>query len=261
MRAEILESDAFALQKTEHRTQFFFRIHRLMHEKTTHKRTIRSFVRRTGRLTPSQQKALQEQWPEFGIEHGLGLLRLDEIFGRAAPVVLEIGFGNGETLVQQATENPDKDYIGIEVHEPGVGHCLLKARDAGIDNLRLLIHDAIEVLTNQIPLDSLSRVNLYFPDPWPKKRHHKRRIVQQDFLALIADRLKAGGTLNIATDWAGYAEHIDEVLSQSDRFTCTERREHYGEQPLDRPRTKFERRGLKKGHRICDWCLTKLTNN
>lgn len=240
---------------------FFFRIRRLMQEKKTHRRTIRSFVRRTGRLTPSQQKALEELWPLFGIGYDLELLVPQDIFGRAGPLVLEIGFGNGETLVQQASENPDKNYIGIEVHEPGVGHCLLKARDAGIDNLRLLIHDAIEVLTNQIPLDSLSRVNLYFPDPWPKKRHHKRRIVQHDFLDLIADRLKEGGTLNVATDWVGYAEHIDEVISRSDRFTCTDRREHDGEQPLDRPRTKFERRGLKKGHRICDWCFTKSANS
>ena len=226
-----------------------------------HKRSIRSFVRRAGRLTPSQQKALEELWPTFGIEYGDDLLNLESAFGRAAAVVLEIGFGNGDTLVQQATENPDRNYIGIEVHEPGVGHCLLKARDANINNLRLIIHDAIEVLTNQIPLESLSRLNLYFPDPWPKKRHHKRRIVQHDFLGLIAARLKAGGTLNVATDWAGYAEHIDEILSQSDRFTCTERREHDGEQPLDRPRTKFERRGLKKGHRIWDWCFTKATNS
>lgn len=228
-----------------------------MQEEITHKRTIRSFVRRTGRLTPSQEKALEELWPAFGIDYGVDLLNLEEIFGRATAVVLEIGFGNGETLVQQAAENQDKDYIGIEVHEPGVGHCLLKTRDAGINNLRLVVHDAIDVLAHQVPPESLSRINLYFPDPWPKKRHHKRRIVQADFLNLIADRLAAGGTLNIATDWAAYAEYIDEVLSRSDHFTCTERREHDGEQPLDRPQTKFERRGLKKGHRIFDWCFTK----
>ena len=231
-----------------------------MQEKTTHKRTIRSFVRRAGRLTPSQQRALEELWPIFGLDNGADFLDLEGVFGNAAPIVLEIGFGNGDTLVQQATENPDKNYIGIEVHEPGVGHCLLQARDANISNLRLIVHDAIEVLTNQIPLESLSRVNLYFPDPWPKKRHHKRRIVQHDFLSLIAARLEAGGTLNVATDWAAYAEHIDEIIAQSDRFFCSERYQHDGEQPLDRPRTKFERRGLKKGHRICDWCFTKSAN-
>jgi len=227
----------------------------------THKRPIRSFVRRTGRQTPSQQKALEAFWPVLGIEYTNEELNLAAVFGREAPTVVEIGFGNGATLVQQATENPDLNYIGIEVHEPGVGHCLLKATEAEISNLRLVMHDAIDVLTQQIPLVSLSRVNLYFPDPWPKKRHHKRRIVQHDFLKLIADRLQEHGTLNIATDWANYAEHIDQVLDESDRFICTSRREHDGDQPLDRPRTKFELRGLKKGHRICDWIFTKYTKN
>jgi tRNA (guanine-N7-)-methyltransferase len=227
--------------------------------KETHRRPIRSFVRRTGRQTPSQQKALEAYWPVLGIEYKTEQLDFSAVFGREAPNIVEIGFGNGDTLVRQATENPDSNYIGIEVHEPGIGHCLLKATEAGITNLRLLMHDAIDVLEQQIPLRSLLRVNLYFPDPWPKKRHHKRRIVQHEFLELIADRLQDGGTLNIATDWANYAEHIDEVLAESDRFSCTSRREHDGDQPLDRPRTKFERRGLKKGHRICDWILTKHT--
>lgn len=226
-----------------------------------HKRPIRSFVRRTGRQTPSQQKALETFWPLLGIEYKAEPLDLVDIFGREAPTVVEIGFGNGDTLVQQASENPDKNYIGIDVHEPGVGHCLLKANEAGISNLRLLMHDAIDVLTQQIPLGSLSRINLYFPDPWPKKRHHKRRIVQHSFLALIADRLQDDGSLHIATDWANYAEHIDAVLTESDLFVCSLRREHDGDQPLDRPRTKFEARGLKKGHRICDWKFTKSTKN
>ena len=234
---------------------------RFNNEQETHRRPIRSFVRRTGRLTPSQQKALEALWPVLGIEYSTEQLDLGAVFGREAPTIVEIGFGNGDTLVQQASENPDKNYIGIEVHEPGVGHCLLKATEAGVSNLRLLMHDAIDVLAQQIPLASLSRVNLYFPDPWPKKRHHKRRIVQQDFLELIADRLQDDGTLNIATDWANYAEHIDAVLAQSDRFTCTLRREHDGDQPLDRPRTKFELRGLRKGHRIYDWIFTRFTKN
>lgn len=220
-------------------------------------RTVRSFVRRAGRLTPSQQRALEELWPAMGLEHGPATLDFDAIFGRHAPVVLEIGFGNGETLVEQALDHPGKDFVGIEVHEPGVGHCLLKAEEAGISNLRVIMHDAIEVLQQQVPAGSLSRVNLYFPDPWPKKRHHKRRIVQPAFLDLIAERLVPGGTLHIATDWADYAGHIDEVMAASDRFSCAERRVHDGEQPLDRPQTKFERRGLKRGHRITDWCFTR----
>ena len=229
-----------------------------MSETESRKRTVRSFVRRAGRLTTSQQRALLELWPVYGVDFGEARLDISGLFGRSAPVVLEIGFGNGETLVEQAASNPDKDFIGIEVHEPGVGHCLLKAEQAGIRNLRVIMHDAIEVLTSQIPIGALSRINLYFPDPWPKKRHHKRRIVQDGFVELVADRLTDGGTLNIATDWANYAEHIDEVISHLDRFVCSERREHDGDAPLDRPQTKFERRGLRKGHRIVDWRFRKL---
>jgi tRNA (guanine-N7-)-methyltransferase len=226
-----------------------------MNETNPHKRTIRSFVRRAGRITPSQQRAFETLWPVYGLEYAEEPLDFAAIFERSAPVVLEIGFGNGETLVEQAATMPDCDFVGIEVHEPGIGHCMLKAEEAGITNLRLINHDAMEVLVHQVPLHSLSRLNLYFPDPWPKKRHHKRRIIAPRFLDLVADRLTEGGTLNIATDWANYAEHIDEVLSQAHRFTCAERREHDGDQPLDRPQTKFERRGLKKGHRIHDWCF------
>ena len=227
-------------------------------DRTIRKRTIRSFVRRAGRMTASQQRALDELWPVFGVDYDESLLKFEELFGRRADVVLEIGFGNGETLVEQAAAAPEKDFVGIEVHEPGVGHCLLKAQEAGIRNLRLIAHDAIEVLRHQVPAGSLSRLNLYFPDPWPKKRHHKRRIVRPDFLDLVADRLAPGGALHIATDWANYAEHIDETLSQTARFTCAERREHDGDEPLDRPQTKFERRGLRKGHRIFDWCYLRL---
>ena len=229
-----------------------------MTDRNIRKRTIRSFVRRAGRMTTSQQRALDELWPSFGVDFDEAALDYEALFGRRADVVLEIGFGNGETLVEQAAAAPARDFIGIEVHEPGVGRCMLKAEEAGISNLRLVMHDAIEVLRHQVPARSLSRLNLYFPDPWPKKRHHKRRIVQPAFLDLVADRLQAGGRLNIATDWANYAEHIDEVLGQSDRFTCAERREHDGDRPLDRPQTKFERRGLRKGHRIFDWSFLRL---
>lgn len=247
-------------QKSLQPAMIFFTIRRLMHDEKVHLRPIRSFVRRAGRITPSQRQALFGLWPTMGLEYGDEAFDFEAIFGRVAPVVLEIGFGDGETLVQQAAENPDKDYLGIEVHEPGVGHCLLKSRDAGVGNLRLVMHDAIDVLLHQVPFASLARVNLYFPDPWPKKRHHKRRIIQDGFLNLIADRLAQGGTLNIATDWADYAAHIDDVFSGSELFSRTERREHGGERPLDRPQTKFERRGLKRGYSICDWCFTKSAN-
>ena len=221
-------------------------------------RTIRSFVRRAGRLTSSQARALEELWPSMGIDYSAAALDLTAEFGRKVPVVLEIGFGNGETLVQTAAARPELDFLGIEVHEPGVGHCLLRAHDAGVRNLRLIRRDALEVLKQQIAPASLSRVNLYFPDPWPKKRHHKRRIVQPAFLDLVADRLEPGGALHIATDWANYAEHINEMLDEFGRFDCVERREHGGDLPLDRPETKFERRGLTKGHRIYDWRFVRL---
>ena len=231
-----------------------------MPENDRRKRRIRSFVRRAGRITTSQQRALDELWPRYGLEYAAEPLDFETVFGRSAPVVVEIGFGNGETLVAQAAANPDRDHLGIEVHEPGVGHCLLRAEEAGVDNVRIIAHDAIEVLGRQVPRSSVSRLNLYFPDPWPKKRHHKRRIVQDAFVELVAERLIDGGTLNIATDWADYAEHIDEVLARSDRFICIERRQHDGEAPFDRPQTKFERRGLGKGHRIVDWCFRCLGN-
>ena len=222
------------------------------------KRPIRSFVRRAGRLTPSQQRAREELWPVYGIDPRAAPLDLGTVFGRSAPVVLEIGFGNGDTLVQQAAAHPDFDFLGVEVHEPGIGHCLIAAREAGVNNLRLIADDAVDVLREQIPRGSISRINLYFPDPWPKKRHHKRRLVQPAFLELCAEALAAGGTLHIATDWAHYAEHIDTMLAASARFACAERREHDGDRPLDRPVTKFERRGLREGHRICDWRCKKI---
>lgn len=228
-----------------------------MSETPIFRRTIRSFVRRTGRMTVSQERALEELWPRYGIDYENSPLDLQKIFGRDADRILEIGFGNGDTLVLAATDNPDQDFIGVEVHEPGVGHCLIQANQADIDNLRVISHDAIEVLQNQVPDAALARINLLFPDPWPKKRHHKRRIIQPSFLTLAADKLQAGGTLHIATDWEDYAEHIDEVLELSKDFELAERKEHSGDSPLDRHTTKFETRGLRKGHRIWDWRFQK----
>ena len=204
-------------------------------------------------MTSSQERALEELWPAYGIDFSDHLVDFDKLFGRSAGRVLEIGFGNGDTLVQAAVESPELDFIGIEVHEPGIGHCMLMARDAGISNLRIIAHDAMEVLRDQIGTAALVRINLLFPDPWPKKRHHKRRIVQAPFLSLAANRLAPGGALHIATDWAGYAEHIDDAMAQNGEFKLAERREHSGDQPLDRHTTKFERRGLRRGHRIWDW--------
>ena len=202
-------------------------------------------------MTPSQQKALDELMPQVGIAYSAKPLDLHKNFGRAASVVFEIGFGNGETLVQQAKENPGQDYLGIEVHEPGIGHCLLMAREAGISNLRLIAHDAIEVLEQQIPLDSLQRINLYFPDPWPKKRHHKRRIVQPAFLDKVARALRPGGMLHMATDWVPYAEHMAEMTDGCEWF---EKDGGTGTPQAfaGRPQTKFERRGMRLGHEVRD---------
>ncbi len=221
------------------------------------RKTVRSFVRRTGRLTASQRRALDTLWPRFGIDATSSPLDFAAMFGREAPRILEIGFGNGDTLVELAAASPEYDFLGIEVHEPGLGHCLIAIEQAGIDNLRLISADAMEVLEHGIPANSLARINLYFPDPWPKKRHHKRRIVQARFLELCRAALRRGGELRIATDWADYAEHIDSTLEDCAAFDCTERRVHGGDRPLDRPVTKFERRGRARGHRIWDWCFVR----
>jgi tRNA (guanine-N7-)-methyltransferase len=208
-------------------------------------RPIRSFVRRAGRLTVAQERALAELWPRYGLDYTPHPLDLDTIFGRRAPRIVEIGFGNGEALATMAAAAPDEDFIGIEVHEPGVGHCLLRIEALGLGNVRLVCHDAIEVLQHQLPPGSLAAVHLFFPDPWPKKRHHKRRIVQPDFVALVADRLEAGGILHVATDWPEYAEHMAAVVAASGRFG-----------PADpasgRPRTRFQARGERLGHPIWD---------
>ena len=173
--------------------------------------------------------------------------------------MLEIGFGNGESLVEQAKRNPGLNFLGIEVHLPGVGHCLLHIESEGVSNVRLISQDAIDVLQHRLPDSALARLNLYFPDPWPKKRHHKRRLIQVGFLELIARKLGPHGEFFIATDWANYAQHIDEVIGLIDAFDVINRREHAGELPIDRPNTKFERRGLGKGHKIWDWQLRKIS--
>jgi len=221
------------------------------------KRTIRSYVRRTGRITQAQHRALKELWPQYGIEFSNNRIDLDEVFGRSAEQILEIGFGNGESLVHEAAENPDIDYLGLEVQEPGIGQCLVAAHEAGLTDLRIIRHDAVEVLQHQIADGALTRINLLFPDPWPKKRHHKRRIVQEPFLQLAASKLVTGGALHIATDWENYAEQIDELSAQSAHFSLSERRKHRGSEPLDRQTTKFENRGLREGHSIWDWRLLK----
>ena len=220
-------------------------------------RTIRSFVRRAGRLTDSQKRALAELGPSLIVKYAEEHVSYSDVFGRVAPVVLEIGFGNGETLVEQAASDAGRDYIGIEVHEPGVGHCLLKADEADVGNLRIIMHDAVEVLVHQVPQASLDRLNLYFPDPWPKKRHHKRRIVQDRFVELVADRLCDGGAFHVATDWENYAEQMMDVLTTAEGLTNTCPPGEFAPRPDFRPLTKFELRGERLGHGVWDLLFTR----
>jgi tRNA (guanine-N7-)-methyltransferase len=213
---------------------------------------VKSYVKREGRLTKGQEKALVDYWPTMGIDYADAPLSLSDVFGRTAPVVVEIGFGMGKSLVEMAAASPDKDFIGIEVHRPGVGACLSDAGDQGVENLRVMEHDAVEVLKNMIPDGSLSRLQLFFPDPWHKKRHHKRRIVQSEFAELVRTKLAIGGCFHMATDWEAYAEHMAEVMNNAPGYTNTAEEGDYVPRPEYRPITKFETRGQKLGHGVWD---------
>ena len=215
-------------------------------------RRIRSFVRREGRLTRGQDRALQELWPVMGVEFRDEMLDLGKLFGREAPVVLEIGFGMGKSLVEMAAAAPEKNFIGIEVHRPGVGACLTSAQEAGITNLRLFCHDAVEVLGQMIPDQSIDTLQLFFPDPWHKLRHHKRRIVQPAFVQMLRPKLKIGGVFHMATDWENYAEYMVEVMSVAEGFANTVTDGVYAPRPDSRPLTKFEQRGHRLGHGVWD---------
>ncbi len=195
---------------------------------------------------------MDELFPRFGIEAGDGVLDLDAIFGRQAPRILEIGFGNGESLAEIANQHPQNDYLGIEVHRPGVGHLLMKVEELGLTNLRVMCEDAVEILEKQLPDASLDGLYLFFPDPWHKKRHHKRRQVQPAWAQLVRRKLKLGGRLHMATDWENYAEHMLEVLSAAEGFTNTSASGDYVPKPDYRPETKFERRGQRLGHGVWD---------
>lgn len=217
-----------------------------------HLRQVRSFVRRQGRLTKGQERALEQFWPIYGIEYSAQSIDFEKIFGRSAPVVLEVGFGNGESLVAMAQSMPEKDFIGIEVHRPGVGNILIQIEETGITNLRVMCHDAVEVLEQQIPDVSLAQFQLFFPDPWHKKRHHKRRIVQPKFLDLLARKLTQGGIIHMATDWEDYAIHMMGTLSAHPQFSNTLPGDDYAPRPDYRPVTRFEQRGHRLGHGVWD---------
>jgi tRNA (guanine-N7-)-methyltransferase len=217
-----------------------------------HMRKVRSFVRRPGRATAAQRRALTELLPRYGVGAADGRLDLAALFGRAAPRVLDIGFGDGEALVTNALNNHGVDYVGVEVHEPGIGHLLLLLEQAGAGNVRVIARDAAEVLPQLIGDASFDAVDLLFPDPWPKKRHHKRRLVQPPFVAEIARVLKRGGFLHVATDWADYARHTREVVAENARFIAIDAADLHDDPLALRPPTKFERRGRRLGHEVVD---------
>lgn len=226
-------------------------------EQPTYMRRIRSFVLREGRLTKAQQHALENYWPNYGLDYQTKAFDLLQVFGRDNHRVLEIGFGMGQSLVQMAAAAPEKDFIGIEVHRPGVGACLATAQAEGITNIKLIQHDAVEVLEHSIADNSLDTVQLFFPDPWHKKRHHKRRIVQPEFVQLVLRKLKPSGIFHMATDWQDYAEQMLEVMQQAPGYSNMSANNDYVARPEHRPLTKFEQRGQRLGHGVWDLMYKK----
>jgi tRNA (guanine-N7-)-methyltransferase len=218
------------------------------------KRSIRSFVRRGGRLTPSQRHAIETYWPQYGIEFQQDMPTLPDGF---AALKLEIGIGNGDALIHMASRDRDSLYLGVEVHEPGIGRCLNNTEKLQLNNLRLIKHDAIEVLEQMIDANQLDRILLFFPDPWHKKRHHKRRIVNRRFRDLASSVLKPGGAIHVATDWQDYAESIAEQFLDDDRFVNMGDANGHIERPDYRPLTRFEQRGLRLGHGVWDLLFNK----
>lgn len=221
-------------------------------------RRIRSFVRRQGRLTKGQQLALDQYWPVMGVEYQPAPLDMTALFGRDSPLVLEIGFGMGASLVTMAQNNPQQNFLGIEVHAPGVGACLASAKEAGVENLRVMCHDAVEVLEHMIPDNSLRMVQLFFPDPWHKARHNKRRIVQAPFAELVHRKLKLGGVFHMATDWEDYATHMLEVMNSVAGYVNQSATQDYVPRPETRPLTKFEQRGQRLGHGVWDLMFERV---
>jgi tRNA (guanine-N7-)-methyltransferase len=223
-------------------------------------RSIRSFVIRAGRMTDGQARALEDLWPLYGVDFRPEPLNLDAVFGRSAPRMLEIGFGAGEALLSFAQAHPEVDCLGIEVHRPGAGRLLLEARNAGLTNIHVSTHDAVEVLKQQLKPASLDRVHIFFPDPWHKKRHHKRRLIQAPFIDLMARVIKPGGSLHLATDWEHYAQQMLEVLNAHAAFDNTAGDAGFVPRSDDRPLTRFERRGHRLGHGVWDLSYVRTEN-
>lgn len=215
-------------------------------------RRIRSYVRREGRLTPGQQRALDQLWAQYGIDPPAVAVDPVTLFDRPAPLTLEIGFGNGDYLLHRCQQQPERNFIGIEVHRPGVGRLLDRAGKAGLSNLRVACWDAVEVLRDWFAGPCLDELLIQFPDPWHKKRHHKRRLVQPEFVRLLCERLATGGRLRLATDWANYAEHMLDVLRAEPQLSNRAEDDGFVARPEDRPITRFEARGHRLGHEVFD---------
>jgi tRNA (guanine-N7-)-methyltransferase len=222
------------------------------------RRQVRSYVLRAGRITTAQARALKELWPKYGVDFSPHVADLNVIFGRVASRLLEIGFGNGEVLTTVAAQRRDWDCLGIEVHQPGVGRALLQAESAELSNLRVFRHDAIEVLERRIADESFDEIFIFFPDPWPKKRHHKRRLIQRPFAELLTSKLRRGGTLRLATDWQPYAEQMRDVLDARAALSNCAGQAGYADRPSIRPLTRFERRGQRLGHGVWDLEYRKI---
>jgi tRNA (guanine-N7-)-methyltransferase len=220
------------------------------------RRPIRSYTLRQGRMTEAQRKALETLWPIYGLEPGQSLDAL-AAFGREAPIIVEIGFGNGGTLAQMAAARPDLNFVGIEVHRPGVGHLLLRLREMELTNVRVHCADATEILARDVADAGLAGIHLFFPDPWPKKRHNKRRLVNPDFIRLAARKLKQGGIFHAATDWENYAQQILSVLEGCKEMENAAGENAYSPRPPHRPLTKFESRGQRLGHGVWDLVFTR----
>ncbi len=221
-------------------------------------RKVRSFVLRTGRLSDYQRDMMNNNWANLGLDYQNTPFNFEQIFGNNNPVVLEIGFGMGRSLVEMAEQNPDRNYIGIEVHTPGVGACIAYALEKGVKNLRVICHDATEILRDAIADGSLGGLQLYFPDPWQKAKHHKRRIVQPEFITRVLTKLGDNGFIHFATDWENYAEHMLEVLRQFDKeLRNTSETNDFIPRPDFRPLTKFEERGYRLGHGVWDLYFVK----
>ena len=221
-------------------------------------RKIRSFVKREGRLTKAQARALELHWDTFGLNHSDGKIDPKLVFANDNPIVLEIGFGMGKSLVEMARNAPELNFIGIEVHRPGVGACIALAEEQEVTNLKVYEHDAIEILADCIPDSTLTRVQLFFPDPWHKKKHHKRRIVQADFVETIRQKLTADGVFHMATDWENYAECMLEDMNSAAGYENVSQTNDYVPRPDSRPLTKFENRGQRLGHGVWDIQFKRL---